>query len=127
MDGASAVGDDLWEADIFINEHESGSGPKIALTKVNIVNNNDADLNKGSTVDILANAVLDLSDVVCVNGQYICLDLRKGPDANPDFTLGGTVRTCRPFSCKGEKERILLFHFCLFVGCFLFSCYCLLL
>ncbi|XP_072033318.1 LOW QUALITY PROTEIN: uncharacterized protein [Amphiura filiformis] len=98
--GGSAVGQDLWEAEIFISSSADGRGEKYALTPVTIVNPHE-NLNRGVSIDLLSNAVLDLTGVVCLNVQYICVDLIKGENANPDYTLGGTTRVCQGFTCKG--------------------------
>lgn len=99
--GGDAFGIDLWAAEVFISQYPDGSGVQTARNAVTILNP-DENLVRGDTIDLLSTVVLDLNGVVCLNVQYICVDLYKGSNPQPDFTLEGVTRSCQGFTCKGK-------------------------
>ena len=97
-------GNDLWQAEVFTNTRPDGTGDVCvsASEPVDLQGN----VTRGTIVPLTGGETsLNISDCLCSEMKYLCLNITKNPDAEPDFTLEvpseGYIY-CVEVDCNGE-------------------------
>lgn len=106
---ASVSGMNLWDAEVFLNPNNLGTGTRSATETVMGLNGN---VTSGMNTIVDSFSVeFDISNRICSEVQYLCVRIRKHSMAVPNFLLNPEAGrlACVSTDCVG-KEVIILPH-----------------
>lgn len=106
--GDSVSGTGLWNVQFFLNDQSDGSGPRRTLTSSPLTPTQTSTPIAAGSIGTIRSifATPDLRDLTCTQAPYICAELSKGSNPNPDFLLSGSLVGCTEINCQGMCQRL---------------------
>lgn len=104
--GDSVSGMGLWGLEFFLSDRDDGSGARydFLTSGLNSIQASTA-IAAGSTESITGVfSTVDLRTLTCPQVPYICAELSKGNNPNPDFLLTGSLVGCTAIDCRGKRS-----------------------
>ncbi len=107
--GGSVSGTNLWVVKLFGSTFPDGSGTRVREETLTL-----GPPNSGRGVQ--AGIRVTLSDIItsrsmlgltCAEVPYICIEVQKNPNSDPDYSLSGDLMDCIDMPCRGEWFREL--------------------
>ncbi|XP_033120081.1 uncharacterized protein LOC117119389, partial [Anneissia japonica] len=107
---ALASGSGLWKGRAFGSSSSSGSGVRYAEQDITFDSVQAETSIVPNTVRLINNVMVDFdfSNRVCIEGQYLCVEIQKGDNPAPDFILTGVPSSdalvgCVEVTCLGVE------------------------
>ncbi|XP_072180853.1 uncharacterized protein [Diadema setosum] len=103
-DSAQFSGSDFWQLDVFTNTDRDGRGDSCAMHDPLFL---DGNITRGQSVMLAPQMLsLNLSQCTCPEMPFLCVVVKKNPQASRNFTLDiapDGFTACEPIDCTGVR------------------------